>query len=307
MTWKTILGPASWRSLITEVFRSWGDHRALRLGAALAYYTVFSIAPLFIIALAVAGMWVGDEAARGHLFGQLSSLLGPAGAKAIEGVLASADRPKAGLVATIIASMTLFTGATGVFVELQDALNTIWDIPTRKRSGIWRFIKDRLLSFAMVLAVGFLLLVSLVVSAALAAFGKYLGGIIPGQAAIGEALNFLLSLGMVTLLFALIFKVLPDVKIRWREVWLGAAVSAVLFNVGKFGLGYYLGRASVTSAYGAAGSFVAILLWVYYASQTLFIGAEFTKAHGNKSRQKSGQLPETKDTVEMATDKPHNG
>jgi membrane protein len=272
----------SWYRLFKETFQAWIEHRALRLGAALAFYTVFSIAPLFLIVLAIAGVWFGEEAARRQLFDQLDGLVGRQGGEAIQAVVASADRPKAGKWATVVAVITLFVGATGVFVQLQDALNTIWQVRRQPGAGLRRFIKNRLLSFAMILVIGFLLLVSLVISAGLAVLGKFMSGLVPAQEIIWQILNFLVSLGLIGLLFAMIFKVLPDVTISWREVWVGALLSAVLFNVGKFALGMYLGRSSVTSAYGAAGSLVIILLWVYYASQTLFLGAEFTRVFAKR-------------------------
>lgn len=268
--------------LLKETVGAWSEHRALRLGAALAFYTIFSIAPLFLIVLAIAGFSFGEEAARRQLFDQLNGLVGQQGGEAIQAVVASADKPKAGAWATVVAVFTLFIGATGVFVQLQDALNTIWQVRREPGRGFRRFLKDRLLSFAMVLVIGFLLLVSLVISAGLAALGKFMSGLVPAQAIVWQVLNFLISLGLIGLLFAMIFKVLPDVKIAWREVWMGALLSAILFNLGKFALGLYLGRSSVTSAYGAAGSLVIILLWVYYASQTLFLGAEFTRAYAKR-------------------------
>lgn len=268
--------------LLKATVQGWNEHHALRLGAALAFYTIFAIAPLFVIVLAIAGFWFGEEAARHQLFDQLNGLVGPQGGEAIQAVVASANKPKAGTWATVVAVFTLFIGATGVFVQLQDALNTIWQVRRQPGRGLWFFIKDRLLSFAMVLAVGFLLLVSLVVSAGLAALGKFMSGLLPAQELVWQILNFLISLGLIGLLFALIFKVLPDVKIAWREVWMGALLAAILFNVGKFALGLYLGRSSVASAYGAAGSLVIILLWVYYSSQTLFLGAEFTRVYAKQ-------------------------
>lgn len=273
---------ATWYGLLKETLRSWNEHRALRLGAALAFYTVFSIAPLFLIVLAIAGMWFGEEAARRQLFDQIHGLLGQQGGEAVQAVVTSANKPKTGTWATIVAVLTLLIGATGVFVQLQDALNTIWQVRRQPGHGLRAFIKGRLLSFAMVLAIGFLLLVSLVVSASLAALGKFMSGLMPAQEAVWQLVNFVISLGLIGLLFAMIFKVLPDVKIGWREVWIGAVLSAVLFNLGKFALGMYLGRSSVASAYGAAGSLVIILLWVYYASQTLFLGAEFTRAYAKR-------------------------
>jgi membrane protein len=271
-----------WVGLVRETIQSWNNHRALRLGAALAFYTIFAIAPLMLIVLAIAGFWFGEEAARRELFSQLSGMVGKDGGEAIQAIVASADRPKAGVWATIVAVVTLFIGATGVFVQLQDALNSIWEVHRQPGRSLWFFFKDRMLSFAMVLAIGFLLLVSLVVSAGLAAFGNYMSGLIPAQEIVWQVLNFLISLALISSLFALMFKWLPDVKVAWREVWLGALLSSLLFNLGKFALGFYLGRSSVASAYGAAGSVVIILLWVYYSSQTLFLGAEFTRVHSKR-------------------------
>ena len=280
-------------SLLQTTFRGWLDHDGLRLGASLAYYTVFAIAPLFLMTLAIAGLWFGEEAARRELFAQLGGLVGREGGAAIQALLANAGQPKAGAWATTVALVTLLIGATGVFVQLQDALNTIWEVRQRARSGVWHFIRARLLSFAMILAVGFLLLVSLIISAGLAAAGKFMSGLIPAHEIFWQTANFIISFGLITALLALIFKYLPDVKIKWRDVWLGAVFAALLFNFGKFALGFYLGRAAVTSAYGAAGSLVIILLWVYYSSQTLFLGAEFTraiaKARGHKSPSAQSQ------------------
>jgi len=269
-------------SLLKETFQGWSEHRGLRLGAALAFYTIFAIAPLFVIVLAIAGFAFGEEAARRELFEQLSGLVGERGGEAIEAIVASADRPKAGTWATVLATITLFIGSTGVFVQLQDALNTIWQVRRQPGRGLHRFIRDRLLSFAMVLAIGFLLLTSLIVSAGLAAMGKFMSGLLPAEEIVWKVLNFIISMGLIGVLFAMIFKFLPDVKVSWRDVWLGAALSAIFFNVGKSALGIYLGRSSVVSAYGAAGSLVVVLMWVYYASQTVFLGAEFTRAYAKR-------------------------
>src|SRR5688572_25383277 len=200
-------------SLTKETIRGWMDHRALRLGAALAFYTVFAIAPLLVIVLAIAGFWFGEEAARRQLFQELYGLIGQQGGEAIQAIVASANRPKAGAWATVVASVTLFVGATGVFIQLQDALNTIWQVRRKPGRGLRLFIKDRLLSFAMVLAIGFLLMVSLVVSASLAALGSFMSGLLSAEEAVWQIVNFLISLGLIGLLFAMIFKVLPDVKI----------------------------------------------------------------------------------------------
>jgi membrane protein len=269
-------------ALMKETFRGWSEHRGLRLGAALAFYTIFAIAPLFIIVLAIAGFVFGEEAARRELFQQLSGLLGQRGGEAIEGIVASADRPKAGAWATVLATITLFIGSTGVFVQLQDSLNTIWQVRRKPGAGLRAFIRDRLLSFAMVLGIGFLLLVSLILSAGLAAMGKFVSGLFPAQQVVWEILNFLVSIGLIAVLFAMMFKVLPDVHLAWRDVWVGAILSSIFFSVGKTALGLYLGRGSVVSAYGAAGSLVVVIMWVYYASQTVFLGAEFTRANAHR-------------------------
>lgn len=261
------------------------------MGAALAFYTLFAIAPLFVIVLAIAGVWFGEEAARRELFGQVSGLVGSEGGEAIQSLVSAAHKPKTGFWATVIAVVTLFVGATGVFVQLQDALNSLWGVRRVAGRGLRNFIKDRLLSFALVVGIGFLLLVSLVLSACLAALGKFMAGLVPAQAAVWQGINFVISFGVITLLFAMIFKVLPDVKIAWRDVWMGALLTAVLFNLGKLLLGLYLGRSSVTSAYGAAGSLVVVLLWVYYSAQILFFGAKFTQIYSSRYGSRLEPVP----------------
>ena len=249
-----------------------------RLGASLAYYTIFSLSPWLLIVIAIASFFFGAEAARGELFGQISGMVGPKGAEAIQSMLSSGATQKHGLIATIIATVTLILGSTGVFLELQASLNTIWGVKQEPGAGIWSFIRHRLISFAMVLTIGFLLLVSLVLTAAIAAVGKMLGGGSPGMEVISQVLNFAASFAVVKLLFALIFKLMPDVKIPWHTVWVGGAFTSLLFTVGKFALGLYLGKSSAASAFGAAGSLVALLLWVYYSAQIMFFGAEITQA-----------------------------
>jgi membrane protein len=268
--------------LFKAAFLAWMNSKAPRLGAALAYYTIFAVAPLFLIALSIAGFCFGEEAARKELFGQVYGLVGRNGGQAIQALVAAAGQPHAGRWATFGAVVSLGVGAIAVFVELKDALNTIWGVEPKPGGGTWNFIKDRLLSFAMVLGVGFLLLVSLVLNAGLAAFGMFTRGLLPEQRLLFGSLNFLMSLGVITLLFAMIFKLLPDIKIAWRDVWVGAFVTALLFNLGKFLIGYYLGRGSMVSIYGAAGSFIILLLWVYYSAQILFFGAEFTRLHAGE-------------------------
>jgi len=269
--------------LLKSTLNAWTEHSVPRLGAALAFYTIFAIAPLFIIVLAVAGFFFGAEAARHQLFNELNGLIGQKSGEAIEAVIVAAHQPKAGTWATAIAIGTLFVGATGVFVQLQDSLNTIWNVRPRPGRGLRHFIRNRILSFAMILVLGFLLLVSLVLSAALGAVGQSIGGALTSHELILRAVNFVLSLGVVSLLFALIFKLLPDVKVGWRDVWVGALLTAVLFDLGKYALGLYLGRSTFASAYGAAGSLVIFLVWVYYSSQILFFGAEFTRLYAIRS------------------------
>jgi membrane protein len=262
--------------MVREAVKAWNDDYAPSMGAALSYYTLFSIAPLLLLVVAIAGLVFGEEAARGELFGQISGLVGPDGARAIEALLASANRPGAGAIAMATGTLGLIAGASAVFGELQNALDRIWRAPARKqRSGWFALIRARLLSFGMILAVAFLLMVSLVMSAALAALGEWW--------ALDLAASFLLT----TAMFALIYKIIPRVRIRWSDVWAGAAVTAALFAVGKFLIGLYLGRAGISSAFGAAGALVAVMVWVYYSAQIFLLGAEFTKiksAHEDEHR-----------------------
>jgi membrane protein len=277
---KTIL------DVLKQTVSDWAEDKAPRLGAALAYYTIFSIAPLVVIVIAIAGIWFGHEAAQEQIFQQLAGLVGEQGAKAISGLLQAANKPHEGMIASILAGVTLVFGATGVFVQLQDALNTIWEVKPKPGRGIRKFIRQRLLSLAMVFGIGFLLLVSLVVSAGLAAAGKFFESSMPGGEQVWHVLNFVISFAVIAALFTLMFKYLPDVKIAWSDVWLGGALTALLFTIGKFALGFYLGRSSVSSAYGAAGSLVIVLLWVYYSAQILFLGAEFTQVYANRFGKK---------------------
>lgn len=268
------------KSLISETFKEWNEDQAPRLAAGLAYYMAFSIAPLLLISIAIAGFFFGQEAAGDRVGKELSTLLGPTAAEAINNLIASAGQERSGgIVATIIGVVVLLFGASGVFGELQHALNTVWDVEPKKGQGVRGFLRTRFLSFAMVLGIGFLLLVSLVLSAIMSAVGSLLLGDKVGATVIGQAINFVVSFAITTLLFAMMFKVIPDVRLRWKDVWFGAIVTSLLFMIGKELLGWYLGRASTTSAYGAAGSFVALLLWVYYSSQILFFGAELTQVY----------------------------
>jgi membrane protein len=262
--------------LLNDAIRAFVAGDIVSQGAALSYYTFFAIAPLFVIALAIAGFWFGQETARRELFGQLNQLVGKEGGDAIQSVVMAASGSKAGFWATCIAGGTLAVAATGVFVQLQNSLNKLWGVQQIQGKGLRNFIRHRLLSFAMVLGVGFLLLVSLICSAGLAALGNVIGDFITGKEILLKTLNFAISLGIITVLFTMIFKFLPDVKIAWRDVWLGGFITALLFNLGKILIGIYLGRSSLSSVYGTMGSLVILLLWVYYSAQILFFGAQFT-------------------------------
>lgn len=265
--------------LIKETFQEWSEDKAPRLAAALSYYTVFSLAPLLIIAIAVAGFFLGRGDVQEQILSEVETFLGSGGRDMVRGLIEDASRPGASLVATIIGIVTLIFGASGVYGQLQDALNTIWEVELAPGAGIWATIRKRFLSFTMVIGSGFLLLVSLLVSAAISATSTYFSNLLPGTDFIWQILNLVASYAVITLLFALIFKVLPDVEIEWGDVWTGALVTALLFTVGKFLIGWYLGTSAPGSTYGGAGSLVAILLWVYYSAQILFFGAEFTQVY----------------------------
>ena len=280
--------------LATAAFANWKNDYAPSMGAALAYYTVFSIAPLLVIVIAVAALIFGQDAAHTAIMDQARGLIGENGAKTIEGMLASAQKPKQGMIASGLGIMALLIGATTVFAELETNLNRIWKVEEDEGSGIWHFIRTRLLSFGMVLAIGFLLIVSLVVSAGIAAWGKYWSGWFGGMEALLHVANFLVSVAIVTVLFAIIYKLMPRVTIHWRDVWIGALVTSILFSLGKFLIGLYIGKSGVESSYGAAGALVVLLVWVYYSAQTFLLGAEFTKvyaeSHGSRKTLKSGTV-----------------
>jgi membrane protein len=265
--------------IVKETGTDWSTDNATRLSASLAYYTVLSIAPMLVLAVSVAGLFFGEEAARGHIANELSSVVGPEAGKGIQTLLSNAKSPEEGIVGTVVGVVVLLFGASGVFGELQSSMNEIWKVAPKPGRGIWGFLHQRFFSFTMVLGVAFLLLVSLVLSALLAGIGGAFSTALPGGAWLWEGINFLISFGIITVLFALIFRYVPDVEIGWKDVWMGAAVTALLFAIGKFGLGLYLGRASVASPYGAAGSLIVLVIWVYYAAQILFMGAEFTQVY----------------------------
>ena len=280
------MAPREAWTILKRAATEWMDDKATRLAAALAFYTILSVAPLVLIAVAIAGAVFGEEAASGAINDQLRGLIGDAGAEVARTTVEHADKPKAGTLATIIGVVTLLFGASGVFGELQGALNAIWNVKPKPGRGIWGTVRDRFLSFGMVLVVGFLLLVSLVISTALAAIGKYVGGLAPGAPALMQVANFVLSFALVAVLFALIFKYLPDAKVAWRDVWFGAVVTAALFTVGKYAIGMYLGRAGVGTPFGAAGSLVAFVVWVYYSGLIVFFGAELTQVTAERAGRK---------------------
>ena len=258
---------------------SWVDDYAQSMGAALAYYTMFSIAPLLLIVISVAGLLFGVEAARGEIVGQLRGLMGPQGAHAVQGLLESVSKPAESIAAMVIGGVLLLIGATSVFAELQDAMDRIWRAPKRHKNGLWSLLRARLLSFGLIMGIGFLLVVSLVVSAALAALTKLWGPLFAEWGVLADLINFLFSLIFTTTFFALIYKIMPRVQVDWSDVWIGAGVTSLLFSVGKALIGFYIGKSGVTSGFGAAGSLVVMLVWVYYSAQVFLMGAEFTWAY----------------------------
>jgi membrane protein len=285
--------------LFKETFHEFGEDKAPRLGAALAYYTIFSVGPLLLIAVAMAGIFFGQEAAQGRISAELGKVFGAQMAESLEKMVEAAAKPKSGTIATIVGIVTLMIGASGVFGQLKDALNTIWNVEKKKAAGITGFLRQRFLSMAMVLGIGFLLLVTLLVDAAISAVGDRLAHYVGGEAVM-QAVQIAVSFAVVTVLFAAIFRILPDLRISWHDVWLGAALTSGLFVIGKFGLGLYLGKAAVGSAYGAAGSMVILLVWVYWSAQILFLGAEFTQVYartygslqGDRSKREARALAE---------------
>lgn len=270
--------PRVWQ-LFKNTYTKWNEDHAQGLGAALAYYTVFSLAPLLLIVIAIAGLVFGQEAAQGQIIGQIQSLVGEESAKAIQTMIEEARKPTAGILATVIATVMLLVGATGVFAQLQESLNIIWKVEQKPGGGLWKLLKDRFLSLMAVLGTGFLLLTSLVISAGLSAVGATVAHVLPGPEFVLQILNFLVSFAVVTLLFAMIYKLLPDKPVQWGDVWIGASITSLLFTIGKFFIGLYIGKSDVGVAYGAAGSLVVILIWVYYASQIFLFGAEFTAVY----------------------------
>lgn len=268
-------------SLLSRTFSQWSNHDAQTQGAALSYFTVLSLAPLLVIAISIAGLVFGEKAARGEIVNQVNSLVGPAGGDAIQTMLSHARSPQTGILAGAIGFIVLLFGASGVFTQLRKALNRIWEVQQPKTSGWWSMIRDEFFSFSMVAGIGFLLLVSLIASTVFAALGKVVGGYLP--TGIFEGVNFVVSLVAITFLFAVIYRVVPNQTLPWRGLWVGSFMTAVLFTLGKFLLGLYLGKASVGSPYGAAGSLIVLFVWVYYSAQLFLFGAEFTRLYACES------------------------
>jgi membrane protein len=282
--------------LIKKTASSWSDINAPRLGAALAYYTLLSMAPLLVVCIGIAGLVFGQQAAQQQIASQIQNVVGSQGSEAIQTMLSHLGQPAQGITAAAIGFLLLLFGASGVFGELRDSLDLVWGAKPKAASGLVGMVKYRFFSFAMVLGVGFLLLVSLVLSAAIAAAGKFFAAYLPAPEVVLHAANLLFSFLVVTGLFAMLYKFVPDCDIDWRDVWIGAAVTSLLFSIGKFAIGLYLGKASVGSAYGAAGSLVVFLVWIYYSAQIFFLGAEFThvfaERHGSLAKERAGSAGE---------------
>ncbi|PIL42855.1 hypothetical protein CR105_22180 [Massilia eurypsychrophila] len=264
---------------------AWMDDYAPSMGAALSYYTLFSLAPLLVLVIAIAGLVFGQDAAQAAIIGQLQSIMGEEGATAVRGLLTAAREPSTGIVASIVGGFLLLIGATAIFAELQSDLDRIWQVPAKdKPSGMWGWLRARVLSFGLVLGLAFMLMLSLVVSAALAASSEWLGGGSAAESVLASVLNFIASFAIFTVLFAMIYKIMPTAKISWHDVWMGSAVTALLFNVGKSLIGLYLAKSSVASGFGAAGSFVILVAWFYYSAQIFLFGAEYTWVYANSKK-----------------------
>jgi membrane protein len=269
-------------SLTKQTFGEWSNDKGGRLGAALSYYTVFSLAPLLLVVISIAGLVFGREAAEGSMFGQLAGIIGPDAARLVQAAVAKAHDTRGGVLGTGIGLVVLLAGATGVVIELQDALDTVWKVEPKPNRGVWGVVRTRLLSVAMILSLGFLLLVSLVVSAALSALSGWLRAAFGDVAILSWFIDAAVALAVISTLIALIYKILPDAEVAWRDVWIGAVATAILFMIGKYLIGLYIGRASVGSAFGAAGSLAVLLVWIYYSAQIVLLGAEFTRVYANR-------------------------
>jgi membrane protein len=279
---------SAWQ-LIKATIERWLAHKDAQQGAALAYYSVFSVGPLMVIAVGIAGLAFGEQAARGEVQDQLSGVIGQPAAAAIDSMLASADKPQQGLLATTIGTTVLLFSALGVVVQLKDAFNTVWEVDEKTISGVWQFIRTYLISLAAVIGVGFLLLLSLLFTTGLSAAGQFVGAELPQT--VLQVAGSLISFAAVTAMFATMFKLLPDTEVEWRDVWLGAAITAALFELGKLLIGIYVGKLALASTYGAAASLVILLIWVYYSSQILLLGAEFTHCYASRYRRREAATP----------------
>lgn len=298
--------PKNLLEIFKQTFKEWNEDKAPRLAAALSYYTVFSLAPLLVLVIAITSFIIGNNVdIRNEIMRHLHGLVGPQGAEIVSTLIERNSQPGSGILATIIGIVTLLLGATGVFGQLQDALNTIWEVKPKAGRGILGMLKDRFLSFTMVLGTSFLLLVSLVISTALAFLNQFFTDWLGGLGVLAQMINIIVSIGVVTVIFAMIFKFLPDVKIRWTDVWIGSLFTAVLFTIGRILLSIYLGNSATTSAYGAAGSLVVLLLWVYYSSQILFFGAEFTQVYARMYGSRILPTPNARALTE--TERAHQG
>lgn len=284
--------------ILWQALQAWWNDDAMRLGASVSYYTLFAIAPILIVAIAVAGSLFGAEAVRGEIVGQIDGLVGKEGGQAVQALLQGAARHNDNLLAGIVGGITFVLAACGAFLELQAALNTIWRVKATPRGHLMGFFLDRLRAFGLVVAIGFLLMVSLAASAALAAFSTWLSYWAPDMPMLLRALNLLVSFAGSAVLFAMLLKFLPGVKLKWSDVWIGAMVTSALFTLGQQGIGLYLGQSSTASTYGAAGSVVVLLLWVYYSSQILLFGAEFTRLYAERERGK--RVPPTEFAVKAS-------
>ncbi len=302
------MNPMKLFRLIKEAVLAWIDDFAPSMGAAISYYTIFSLAPLLIIVIAVAGAIFGQDAVQGQIVGQLQGMMGKEGASAVQNMIKAANEPTKGIVASVISFVLLLVGSTTVFAELQSALDRIWHVPEKaKPQGIWAILRARVLSMGLILGLAFILMVSLVTAAAVAAFGTLASGMLPGSELLLQAINIAISVGLSTVLFAMIFKYMPSISIEWRNVWVGALVTALMFEIGKWGISLYIGKSGTTETFAAAGSLVVVLLWVYYAAQIFLLGAEFTKvwanAHGSKvGLQAQAATEHQKQIAEQGTD-----
>ncbi len=275
--------------LSKTAFTAWNDDEAQSMGAALAYYTMFSIAPLLLIVISIAGMIFGQEAARGEIYGQLTNLVGEQGALVVQSLLESTRQPTEGIAATVIGVVLLLVGATTVFGELQSALDRVWRVPAQVNRGIVNLIRVRILSFGLILGIGFLLMVSLLFSAGLSGMNKWWSPMFTKWLVIADIVNFAFGFLLATGMFAMIYKIMPRVNIRWSEVWIGSAITAALFTIGKWVIGIYIGRSAFASGYGPAGSLLALLIWTYYSAQIFLMGAEFTWAYSHIYGARKGQ------------------